>query len=90
MPTVADVARAAGVAAITVSRVVNETSYVSLEKQKKIRAAINKLGYRPNQAARILKDSAPRSSASSSRILLTLSSESVPPQSRAMHLHGAT
>jgi LacI family transcriptional regulator len=55
MPTVADVARAAGVGAITVSRVVNETSYVSLEKQKKIRAAINKLGYRPNQAARILK-----------------------------------
>src|ERR1700723_2254424 len=55
MPTVADVARLAGVAAITVSRVVNGTSYVSVEKQKKINAAINKLGYRPNQAARILK-----------------------------------
>ena len=55
MPTVADVARLAGVGAITVSRVVNGTSYVSAEKKKKIRAAINKLGYRPNQAARILK-----------------------------------
>jgi LacI family transcriptional regulator len=55
MPTVADVARLAGVGAITVSRVVNGTSYVSLEKKKKIQAAINKLGYRPNQAARILK-----------------------------------
>ncbi len=55
MPTVADVARVAGVGAITVSRFVNGTSYVSAEKQKKIQAAINKLGYRPNQAARILK-----------------------------------
>jgi LacI family transcriptional regulator len=55
MPTVADVARAAGVGAITVSRFVNGISYVSAEKQKKIQAAINKLGYRPNQAARILK-----------------------------------
>ena len=55
MPTVADVARAAGVGAITVSRFVNGTSYVSAEKKKKIQAAINKLGYRPNLAARILK-----------------------------------
>ena len=55
MPTVADVARLAGVGANTVSRVVNGASYVSLEKKKKIQAAINKLGYRPNQAARILK-----------------------------------
>jgi LacI family transcriptional regulator len=55
MPTVADVARLAGVGAITVSRVVNETSYVSTEKKKRIREAIKKLGYRPNQAARMLK-----------------------------------
>jgi LacI family transcriptional regulator len=55
MPTVADVARLAGVGAITVSRVVNETSYVSTEKKKRIREAIKKLGYRPNQAARVLK-----------------------------------
>ena len=55
MPTVADVARVAGVGAITVSRFVNGTSYVSLAKKKKIQAAIDKLGYQPNQAARILK-----------------------------------
>src|SRR5271156_7160719 len=55
MPTVADVARLAGVGAITVSRVVNETSYVSADKKKRIREAIRKLGYRPNQAARVLK-----------------------------------
>jgi LacI family transcriptional regulator len=55
MPTVADVARLAGVGAITVSRVVNETSYVSAEKKKRIHEAIRKLGYRPNQAARVLK-----------------------------------
>lgn len=55
MPTIADVARLAGVGAITVSRVVNDTSYVSAEKKKRVREAIKKLGYRPNQAARVLK-----------------------------------
>jgi len=55
LPTVADVARLAGVGAITVSRVVNNTSYVSADKKKRIREAIRKLGYRPNQAARVLK-----------------------------------
>lgn len=55
LPTVADVARVAGVGAITVSRFVNGISYVSAEKRKSIQAAINKLGYRPNQAARVLK-----------------------------------
>lgn len=54
LPTVADVARFAGVAAITVSRYVNGISYVSAEKKKKIQAAIDRLGYRPNQAARVL------------------------------------
>jgi LacI family transcriptional regulator len=55
IPTIADVARLADVGAITVSRVVNQTSYVSAEKKKKIQEAIKKLGYRPNQAARVLK-----------------------------------
>lgn len=55
MPTVSDVARVAGVGAITVSRVVNETGYVSEGKKKLVRDAIRKLGYQPNQAARILK-----------------------------------
>ena len=51
----ADVAQLAGVGAITVSRVVNGNRYVSNEKRKRINAAIKKLGYRPNQAARVLK-----------------------------------
>jgi LacI family transcriptional regulator len=55
LPTVADVAQLAGVGAITVSRVVNSNGYVSTEKRKRIRAAVKKLGYRPNQAARVLK-----------------------------------
>lgn len=54
-PTVADVAQLAGVGAITVSRVVNGNRHVSVEKRKRINAAIKKLGYRPNQAARVLK-----------------------------------
>jgi LacI family transcriptional regulator len=52
---VADVAQLAGVGAITVSRVVNGNRYVSVEKRNRINAAIKKLGYRPNQAARVLK-----------------------------------
>jgi LacI family transcriptional regulator len=55
LPTVADVAQLAAVGAITVSRVVNGNGYVSIEKRKRINAAIKKLGYRPNQAARVLK-----------------------------------
>jgi LacI family transcriptional regulator len=55
LPTVADVAQLAGVGAITVSRVVNGNGYVSHEKRRRVKAAIKKLGYRPNQAARILK-----------------------------------
>ena len=54
-PTVADVAKLAGVGAVTVSRVVNGSGYVSDEKGKRVKAAIKKLGYRPNQAARVLK-----------------------------------
>jgi LacI family transcriptional regulator len=54
-PTIADVAQLASVGAITVSRVVNGNGYVSAEKRKQIKAAIKKLGYRPNQAARVLK-----------------------------------
>ena len=54
-PTVTDVARMAGVAPITVSRAVNGTAKVSPEKMKRIEAAVRKLHYRPNEAARILK-----------------------------------
>lgn len=53
--TISDVAREAGVAQMTVSRVVNGGNYVSAGVQKRVREAIEKLGYQPNEAARILK-----------------------------------
>lgn len=52
--TVQDVARAAGVSAMTVSRVVNGGSNVREETRKSVLAAIEKLNYRPNTAARTL------------------------------------
>lgn len=45
---------------MTASRVVNGGKYVSAETAAKVRAAIVKLGYEPNEAARVLKGSAPR------------------------------
>lgn len=53
--TISDVAREAGVAQMTVSRVVNGGNYVSAGVQKRVREAVEKLGYQPNEAARILK-----------------------------------
>lgn len=55
MPTLADVAKIAGVGVMSVSRVVNGTRRVSPEVQRKVRAAIEKIGYQPNEAARVLK-----------------------------------
>lgn len=52
--TISDVAREAGVAKMTVSRVVNGGNYVRAEVQKRVRQAIAKLGYQPNEAARIM------------------------------------
>jgi LacI family transcriptional regulator len=59
-PTIADVARESGVGTMTVSRVVNGAKLVSAETAARVRAAIKKLGYEPNEAARILKGQAPR------------------------------
>lgn len=53
-PTLADVAAEAGVAITTVSRVLNNRGYLSQETKAKVAAAIEKLGYRPNQVARAL------------------------------------
>lgn len=53
--TMYDVAREAGVAQMTVSRVINGGIHVSAGVQKCVRAAIDKLGYEPNEAARMLK-----------------------------------
>jgi LacI family transcriptional regulator len=55
MPTLADVAKVAGVGVMSVSRVVNGTRRVSPETERRVRAAIERIGYAPNEAARILK-----------------------------------
>lgn len=52
--TLADVARLAGVSAKTVSRVINQSDYVSAETRAQIEKAIEELGYRPNRVARSL------------------------------------
>jgi DNA-binding LacI/PurR family transcriptional regulator len=50
-----DVAKAAGVSAQTVSRVANGSTAVRPQTQQRVEAAMTKLGYRPNYAARALK-----------------------------------
>ena len=53
-PVMADVARRAGVAPITVSRVVNGHPLVTPETRARVQQAIDELGYRSNMAARTL------------------------------------
>jgi LacI family transcriptional regulator len=53
--TVEDVARHAGVSTATVSRTVNGTARVADETLDRVRAAIDALGFRPNPAARNLR-----------------------------------
>jgi LacI family transcriptional regulator len=55
MPTVLDVAKRAGVAPITVSRVINNSGYISAETKTRVEAAIKELGYVPNTLARGLR-----------------------------------
>lgn len=50
--TIYDVAREAGVSMATVSRVMNDTAVVKEETKRKVQAAIDMLGYRPNAVAR--------------------------------------
>src|SRR5438552_9571039 len=50
--TIHDVARHAGVSAMTVSRVVNERPRVSVDTRKRVQASIAELGYVPNRLAR--------------------------------------
>ena len=52
MPTIRDVAKRAGVAPITVSRVINNSGYVSQEKRERVETAIAELNYVPNILAR--------------------------------------
>jgi len=48
MPTIRDVAKRAGVAPITVSRVINDSSYVSQKTRERVEVIIEELGYVPN------------------------------------------
>jgi LacI family transcriptional regulator len=55
MPTVHDVAKRARVAPITVSRVINNSGYISESTRKRVEAAIKEIGYVPNTLARGLR-----------------------------------
>lgn len=55
MPTIRDVAKRAGVAPTTVSRVINDSGYVGKETRERVEAAIAELGYVPNTLARSLR-----------------------------------
>ncbi len=48
MPNIHDVAKLAGVAPITVSRVINNNGYVSAKTRQRVENAIDELGYVPN------------------------------------------
>lgn len=52
IPTIADVAKAAGVSTSTVSYVMNDRNRVGPETRRRVLRAIEELGYRPNSAAR--------------------------------------
>ena len=55
MPTVLNVAKRAGVAPITVSRVINDSVHVSQATRERVQAAVKELGYVPNTLARGLR-----------------------------------
>ncbi|GAB4514182.1 MAG: substrate-binding domain-containing protein [Anaerolineae bacterium] len=55
MATIRDVAKRAGVAPITVSRVINKAGYISEETRQRVESAIAELGYVPNQLAQSLR-----------------------------------
>ncbi len=54
MPTLKDVAKKAGVAPSTVSRVINNSSRISEETKEKVRKIMDEIGYHPNINARNL------------------------------------
>jgi LacI family transcriptional regulator len=53
--TIKEVAKHAGVAAMTVSRVLNKSGYVSQSVVDRVESAVTELGYVPNQLARSLR-----------------------------------
>ena len=54
-PTLRDVAAAIGVSIATVSRVANDGPGVAAKTRRQVQAAIDRLGYTPNAAARALR-----------------------------------
>ncbi len=62
-PTIADVAKAAGVSVGTVSNYLNETAHLREETRVRIDRAVRALAYRPSMVARALSTSAPGRSA---------------------------
>ncbi|MCK6578734.1 MAG: LacI family transcriptional regulator [Anaerolineae bacterium] len=55
MATIEDVAKRAGVSAMTVSRVLNNSGYIGAKTREKVERAIEELGYVPNALARSLR-----------------------------------
>ena len=55
MSTISDVAKLAGVSAMTVSRVINNSGYSSREARARVEAAITELAYVPNALGRQLR-----------------------------------
>ncbi len=55
MTTIHDVARRAGVASITVSRVINNSGYASEDIRQRVLAAVKEMGYVPNRLAGSLR-----------------------------------
>jgi DNA-binding LacI/PurR family transcriptional regulator len=53
-PTIADVARVAGVSRAAASRVLNDVAGVAPEVRQRVRSVMDQIGYRPNPAARAL------------------------------------
>jgi LacI family transcriptional regulator len=59
--TIKDVARAAGVSLVTVSRVANDPARVQAETRERVLQAMRSLGYSPNVAARSMRTNLTRS-----------------------------
>ncbi len=55
MSTISDVAKRAGVSTMTVSRVINNSGYISQDTRERVEKAIAELGYVPNALARGLR-----------------------------------
>lgn len=58
MATLKDVAKEAGLAVTTVSRIINNRGYISDASRKKVEDAMKKLNYQPNELARSLQKKA--------------------------------